>query len=335
MLLKDHIPALKYGAKINASSLLGIHTTGNVYYVIKKTESFYDQFVSDYHTVYADGSDSICADEGTTTSVAATAALNTGIQDALDKCVSSRGDYVVVLPSTNDYDIGATLTMTKRNVHLISPQNIGYETGAMNGCRIDQVGAASEIINVSNSNIEIAGFWMKAISTYACIEFANSGTLSAWANSVHHNTFYWSGTTSLVVGSEGSTGDGGSYSLIANNWFIPAGSSNTTTNVVYLGNSAAAGRIVGNVCIVDNSNTLSNVYVANGAMSEVSNNRACAVAGGTTGTITRAVTCTRGLMSGNMLGVGASADVAPSGNTNGAVGNWSGGTGGAAASQAD
>ena len=190
---------------------------------------------------------------------------------------------------------------------------------------------ASEIINVSNSNIEIAGFWMKAISTYPCIEFATSGTNSAWGDSVHHNTFYWSGTTSLVVGSEGSTGDGGSYSLIANNWFIPAGSSNVTTNVVYIGNSAAAGRIVGNVCIVDNTNTLSNVFVANGAMSEVSNNRVAAV---DDGVITRAITSTYGLMSGNMLGVAATADVAPAGNTNGAVGNWSGATGGAAANQA-
>jgi len=328
MRLRDYVPALKYGAKILASEVLGINTTGNVYYVIKSTESFYDQFVHDYHTVYADGSDSICADAGNVTSTEATAALNTGIQDALDKCVSSRGDYVVIVPSANDYDIGAVLTMSKKNVHLVAPQNMGWDVGAMNGVRINQVDADASTIYLTSQNCEIAGLYFKPATTYPTITYGN-GT-SSFANSVHHNSFWWYGTTAYVVGVESGGNDGGSYGLVWNNYFMPAGSSATTTSVVFFENEAPFVRVSGNVCIVGDSNTLSNVFYVKSSKAEVFGNR-CAEAGGT---ITRAITVDTGLGAFNFIGTAANYDVAPAGNTNGFVGNFSGATGGAAASQA-
>ena len=327
MLLRNYVPALKLGAKVLPAEIAGMGwTTGNVYYVIKKTETFYSKFLKDFQCTYSDGSKAVCIDEGATTAVEATAALNTGIQDALNKCVSSRGDYVIIVPSADDYDIGAVLTMTKRNVHLICPMALGWGAGAQNACRVNQVDADASIIKLTGQNCEIAGLYFKPADTYPAITLDNG----SWGEAIHHNTFYWTGATSYVIAPITDAGDGGSYSTIENNYFMPAGSSNTTTDVIRIENEAAACRVNGNVCIVANSNICSNVIQNKSTMAEVSNNRV----GEAGGTITRAITVNNGLCSGNMIGTSATNDVAPSTNTNGFVGNWSGATGGAAASQA-
>src|SRR3990170_8432286 len=84
---------------------------GNVYYVIQTTNGDYTRFVRDMQFTYPDGTSSVYS----------------SIQTALDACIDERNDYVVVMPDTADYDVGATLTMSKANVHLVCPAGLGSE----------------------------------------------------------------------------------------------------------------------------------------------------------------------------------------------------------------
>jgi len=81
MLLNEYLPALRYGAKILPSEVLAQCGTGNVYYAIQTTETFYGAFRDTYYQLYLDGSESIS---------------NT-IQGALDKVVADRGDTVIII----------------------------------------------------------------------------------------------------------------------------------------------------------------------------------------------------------------------------------------------
>ena len=237
MLLKEYVPALKYGAKIQPSSVLGVYTTGNVYYVIKETETFYSQFVSDFACTYSDGSTAICPDAGTVGTTEALATLNTGIQDALDKCVANRNDYVVILPSATDYDIGAPLAMDDRAVHLICPAGLGYTIGANNSARMHQMGDHA-IIGLSAGNCEIAGLYFKNYVKEYVIDADTYGT--CYAENIHNNYFSMIGTDSSsdglpMIGSSLLTNqrDAYAYGRIERNMFqTVTGNSVTLAKVV-------------------------------------------------------------------------------------------------------
>ena len=194
---------------------------GNVYYVIKQTEAYYPLFVEEYSVDYRDGTNSICADKGVTTTDQAVAVLNTGIQDALNKCVANRNDYVVVMPSQTDYDIGATITLSKKCVHLICPAAFGNSVGCTNAARIDQLYAGS-VFKVSDSAIEIAGFYIKNYLNKPALELCTS----AYAPNIHNNDFIMrlSSTTGEPIIQGNVTGDtlhdGGGWGVIEYNWFV-------------------------------------------------------------------------------------------------------------------
>lgn len=291
MLLKNYLPALKYGAKINASSLLGINTTGNVYYVIKKTESYYDQFVSDYHTVYADGSDSICADVGTATTSATTALLNTGIQDALDKCVANRNDYVIIMPSQADYDIGATLTMSKKAVHLICPAGLGNEIGATNAARIEQLSAVP-VITLSDAACEIAGLYIKNYAQYSGFYAATSSAgVGVYGVNIHHNTFTMRSTTTAAQPMIYFNGDAGAWGSLESNWFITAVSNATYTSIIQIEASATSARVKNNEITIGDTCTAT-IGISNGAVKGITSGNMISECGGTGatsgGTVTKA-----------------------------------------------
>jgi len=230
MLLRNYLPPLKLGAKVLPSEIAGFGgmTTGNVYYVIKKTEAYFSKFLKDYQCTYSDSSKAVCIDEGS-----ATAALNTGIQDALNKCVANRNDYVLIMPSQNDYDIGAALTMSKRAVHLICPAGLSYSIGATNAARIHQNGDYA-IIDLQEGNIEIAGLYFKNYVKQYAIDASVYATV--YATNIHNNYFSIIGTDSStdglpLIGSSIATAnqqDQYSYGRIERNVFI-AVTGNTVT----------------------------------------------------------------------------------------------------------
>ncbi len=223
---RDSMPALYTGNKILPSDILGGGGgigIGNVYYVVKTDEAYYSQFVNDYNVQYSDGSFAVCPDTGT------------GIQDALDKCVSNRNDYVILMPSATHYDITSALTMSKRSVHLICPAGLGMETGAGNAILIHQNTANTNIITLSGDSCEIAGIWFRTFTstTASVIEVP---TVSTGQNAnIHHNTFNQtlSGATNGFMISF-SVGGSGNYSNVHHNRFWTSGSGLTGTYGVYM-----------------------------------------------------------------------------------------------------
>jgi len=236
MLLRNYLPPLKLGAKVLPSEIAGFGwTTGNVYYVIKKTETYFSKFLKDYQCTYSDSSKAVCIDEGGTTTSSTTAALNTGIQDALDKCVANRNDYVLIMPSLADYDIGAALTMSKKCVHLICPGGLGYSIGATNAARIHQL-ADDTIIDMSAAACEVAGLYFKNYVKQYAIDASIYATV--YATNIHHNFFSitMSSTDGLpLIGSSIATAnqqDQYSYGRIERNKFLTVAGTGTLAKVI-------------------------------------------------------------------------------------------------------
>jgi hypothetical protein len=110
------------------------------------------------------------------------------IQKGLDACTANKDDYVILMPSSTDYDITATLTMSTARVHLVCPTGIGWGGITGNTVRIHQNTAATATITVSADNIEIAGIFFKGDATQTTGNIITfSGT--RWCANVHDNFF--------------------------------------------------------------------------------------------------------------------------------------------------
>jgi len=192
---------------------------GNIYRVIKSTESYYEQFVQDHSGQYSDGSE----------------VIHTDIQSALDACVECRNDYVIVQPSNSDYDLTAALTLSKKSVHLICPAGMGLDRGATNACRIHQTTAATDIFTVSDASIEISGFYLKPYSNVTAIGISALG----YSPNIHHNTIAMTCSSTTSEPMIHAEGDGGAYGDIHHNWiFSSAGDDYTIASIVTIGASA-------------------------------------------------------------------------------------------------
>lgn len=237
-----------YNLKAGEASLLDLKGgmsafglgVGNIYYVIKTTEAFYPTFIEDHEVAYRDGSSSI----------------HNTIQSALDACVECRNDYVVVMPSDSDYDLTTALTLTKKSVHLIAA-SVFYETGCNNAVRVHQTGAYP-IAVVSDSAVEIAGFYFKNYATKGGIIIANS----SYGLSIHHNYFAMNldgATNEPMLGPyiSNTGGDAGAWSTVEKNFFqSQAGGSATIAAIIRFNAPATGTRVQHNdIQIGDTNNT--------------------------------------------------------------------------------
>lgn len=181
---------------------------GNIYYVIKESEAFFDQFMADNEGEYGDGSQIVHTDSGDGAS----------IQSALDATVANRNDYVVVNPSQSDYDVTSTLTLTKKAVHLICPGGLGNKVGATNAARIHMT-SDLPLMTLSDSSIEVAGLYFKNFSNNSIMQLESA----SYALNVHNNNFLWtaasSGAVPIVDNQITATFDGGSWGTFESNWF--------------------------------------------------------------------------------------------------------------------
>jgi len=220
--------------KDGARAAMGI---GNVYRVIKSTESYYAQFLEDYQGEYSDGS----------------LVVHTTIQSALDATVECRNDYVIVQPANADYDITAVLTMSKKCVHLICPAGLGNKVGATNACRIHQTTAATPIIAVTDASIEIAGFYFKNYVNVQAITLS----ADAYSPNIHNNSFAmtFSSTTALPI--IDGTSSGGGWGSIESNWFMSySGASCTIAKIVDIEAQATCAKVSYNEFMVGDLNTI-------------------------------------------------------------------------------
>lgn len=242
---------------MGVTHLSGLHVTsgppsgfgvGNVYLVIKSTETHYDSFLADHQTVFADGSNRV----------------QTTIQAALDATVECRNDYVMVMPAVDDYDITTQLTLTKKGVHLMSAFGGWYARGCGNSVRIHQTGAFP-IMVISDSAIEVAGFYLKNYATKGGIIIANT----SYGMNVHHN--YWAmnldgATNEPMLGPyiSNSTGDAGAWSTYERNFFQSQAGANATIAAIIRFNSQATGvRVVENDLLIGDTNNTATVGIQN------------------------------------------------------------------------
>ena len=289
---------------------------GNVYRVIKSSEAYYGQFIEDYQFEYSDGSLAVHADDGS----------GDGIQSALDACVECRNDYVIVQPSDSDYDLTAVLTLSKKGVHLICPAGIGNEYGANGACRLHQTTAATDVFAMSDSSIEIAGFYLKNYQNISHITMA----ATSYSPNIHHNTFTMNITSTTAEACIAGTGDAGAWGTgIYNNWFVSyAGTSATIASIITIGSSATAAHIEHNRFTIGDGNTAT-VCITNSAVKGGTNYNLFETGGGTYGgTITHCVSIhasgsaigNRATVADGVIVVGGTSDSSFSDNMNGAGG---------------
>ena len=227
--------ALFHRGGVPVDSLSG-WDAGNVYWVIDSDHTQYAKFIRDRQGAYENDKSEI---------------VHSTIQSALNATVTNRNDYVIVVPvapgSTYYYDLTAALTMTKNNVHLISPSNFGSNGFGVKSPIINTLGQTVAVITLTGDGCEIAGLFFRGAQGYDIID-VESGTQGL---NVHDNFFGMSAT-----GSSANYGIDASvlyYFNISNNYFTnwnPGAISSTDNDIpafIYISSNASCrGVIKGN-----------------------------------------------------------------------------------------
>lgn len=134
---------------LNIGSINVQSVSGNVYYVVPTTETWYAAFLSARQETYTDGTAAIRGDAGN----------GLQIQAAIDSCVAKRGDKVVVFGS---YTLTNPLLLNKEGMTLCGMNPNNTTTGGQTSITLAQgsgaggtgVGALAAL-NISKSKITI------------------------------------------------------------------------------------------------------------------------------------------------------------------------------------
>lgn len=246
----------------------GDMTIGNVYFVCQNSaKSWYANWESARIGGYDDGSDR----------------LHTTIANALSATATERNDYVIVMPDADEYDLTATLTMNKANVHLLCPGGMHGEMGANNSGVLDMNTTDTATITLTGANCEIAGFKFNRTSASTllsttgdvCVPTANTGH----AMEIHHNTF-----EGPLSGSDNAAwiccynGGSGNRCSIHHNIFRAVNPSTSMSYGVYL--STAYGTFINNLMIVQNGVTITWGVRMNGSGGIIAYNTFAAIRAG-------------------------------------------------------
>jgi hypothetical protein len=239
---------LSFLGRVGAPAAMGV---GNIYYVIKPTQAFYNQFVDSHEFRYPDGTKSI----------------HTDIQSGLNACVADRNDYVVVMPDSDTIYLDATLTMSKACVHLVCPAGILPYVGASNAARVIQRTASTNWVTISADKVEIAGFFVRPVDMYPGIVFSGARA----ACNIHHNTIL--GTlTDTAANMYMIHGDGvNQFHQIYRNWIIcgyncPASLKTMPAAISFENGSGGRNMIVENHISTGRSTTVTGGVVLSGLM---------------------------------------------------------------------
>ncbi len=111
--------------------------------------------------------------------------LHSTIQSAHDAAVANRDDYIIVVPDSNDYDVDATITISKARLHIIAPAGLGHQGFPSNAVRLHQTGDYF-MFTVTADTVEIAGFFMKLYEGKGAITYAAT---TRWHQHIHDNFF--------------------------------------------------------------------------------------------------------------------------------------------------
>jgi hypothetical protein len=299
-------------------------TTGKVFFVVNGADAWVGEFMNEF-PCDRDGVPRVYA----TTSGADTDSL--AIQAALDACVTGRNDYVLVLPSNNDYDLETKLTMSKRDVHLIGMDYLSnkQETGSNSATKLHMI-ADDDMILLSGGNCEVAGFYLKNYNNQSTIMM--SGAVADCAH-IHHNHFGMYATTTSGVPSIDASASSSSFLLIERNTFASVVSDLTFASVINIAGPNTWAKVLKNNFVCGDGNTWTvGIYNAS-YKGQTSDNDITALSGGggATGTITNAITIGGGFAAGNRIGNGATSASLVGGGATSFVNNYDAVNGGALA----
>ncbi len=276
-------------------------TLGKVFFVIH-ADNTSDNHLLDEFPVDRDGVPRVYQ------TISGAATDNLAIQAALDATVSGRDDYVIVMPSNgNDYDLGALLTMSKNNVHLISWEAINAnpdKVGASRSTVLEQTASSVDVVYITGQNCEFAGFYIKPKANYSAVQIG----ATAHCFNIHHNLIYVSVSTTMTAYSiDGFTTKGAIYGTLANNYFTST--SGTCAAVIRMGDSNTGTMITKNYLICGDGATWT-VGIWNNAYKGVTqDNTVAAIDGaGADGTVTTAFTTTGGVCNRNIANTVNTAD---------------------------
>lgn len=193
------MPSLYEGKRILPTDIMGGlgNSTGNIYYVVKASDSWYGHFYNNVFQEYADGSVSVY----------------NAIQDAVDTAIAERGDIIIVGPGKWTEEV---YVVDKERVRIIG---VGYGSGDT-GCRMRPSDASTHYpftttlstalngaaFHVLSRGVEISGFYLDGGGGYGGVYLGGGlyGGISGYTTEnasgcwIHHN--------SIRGGSEGQVG---------------------------------------------------------------------------------------------------------------------------------
>jgi hypothetical protein len=225
---------------LGGANALGLGV-GNVYHVVQAANSYvYAHVQKNYAGKHKDG----------------TAAVHVTIQSALDATVANRNDYVIVWPDSSDYDSTATITMSKRDVHLICPAGLGSEGFPPNAARVHQTTAATACITISADAVEVAGLFFKGVEGGNIIDL----TGTRWSPHIHDCFFGMSATASSANYGIYASGACSHFSF-HDNYFtnyspgLMTGTDNDIAAFIYAGTNASTRGLIRNNIMHTGGNT--------------------------------------------------------------------------------
>lgn len=242
------------------------------------------------------------------------------IQAALDACVSGRNDYVIIMPGNgNDYDLGALLTMSKNDVHLISLEAINANPDRIGASRqvvLEQTLAATDVVYITGQNCEFAGFYIKNKPNYSAVQIG----ATAHSAYIHHNLMYMIvDTTMSVPVVDLNTTPGAIYCTVSNNYLTSQ--SGTCLAGIYANSSNTGCMVTKNYIVVGDGATLTTGIMNHAYKGVTQYNTVGALTGaGADGTVTTAFNI-HGLCNHNVANTADTADFTVDG-TNNAAGNY-------------
>ncbi len=285
------------------NAVFGALGIGNVYYVVNTTSTTaYKELLKRFGGErYEDGTAILYPH----TATASTVTLN-GLKNAIAATVEDRNDYVVVMGANGTYYIDEALALNKKNVHIICPAGLGYDIGATNAARIQQITDALAIFAVSDASVEIAGFYLKNYDGHPAITLA----ATSYAPNIHHNSFMLNWTSASPLGSIIGTGDGGAWGKIEKNWFISQAGDNQTcaAGIIQIQASATGAQVNHNQINIGDGN-IATIGISNAAVKGNTNFNLFSESGGAAvssgGTISKCISIhATGCAIGNRAAVG-------------------------------
>ncbi len=196
----------------------------------------------------------------------------TTIQSAISAAVSNRGDQILVMPDSNDYDSAATITVNKDRLKIRAPFGMddgGF--GATNSTRLHATGDVP-VFTINNGTTEITGFFMKCATDQPAFTLATG----LFHVSIHHN----------YIGGATEDGDGlgliytagyTNHASIHHNYFdggYAPGTTKTIAGAIILSSSSCTRNIISdNIIVTGTGTTLTKAIHAGGVGTIVRDNQ--------------------------------------------------------------